>query len=98
MLLSTVALWWLLGDGSFRVRPDGVTIEGIRLVTREAVLARLAGIEREPNILRLHPDEMLASLREMPEIRDASLSVSLPATLRVDVRGARAHLRLDRRS
>ena len=85
LLVSTVALWWLLGDGMFRVRSDRVTIEGIRLLSRDAVLARLAGVERAPNILRLRGDDMLAALREMPEIRDVRLSLSLPADVHVVV-------------
>jgi hypothetical protein len=83
LLVTTVLLWWLLGDARFRVRPDDVSIEGIRLASRESVLARLEGIERAPNLLRLRGDSMLRSLREMPEVRDVSLSVSLPANVEI---------------
>jgi cell division septal protein FtsQ len=85
LLLTTVALWWLLSGASFRVRPEAVTIEGIRLASRDAVLARLEGIARAPNVLRLRGDDLVGSLSEMPEIRSASLSVSLPADVRVIV-------------
>jgi cell division septal protein FtsQ len=85
MLLATGALWWLLGDAGFRVRPEDVTITGTRLASRDAVLARLVGIERSPNVLRLRGDELLVALREMPEVRAASLGVSLPSQVRVDI-------------
>jgi hypothetical protein len=85
MLLTTTALWWLLADPSFRVRPDDVTIDGIRLTSREAVLARLEGIERMPNVLRIRADDLLRSMSDLPEVRAASLSVGLPANVRVGV-------------
>jgi hypothetical protein len=85
LLVTTLALWWSLSDGAFRVRAADVVIEGTRLASREAILDRLTGIDRAPNVLRLRGDELLGSLLEMPEVRDASLRVSLPADVRVVV-------------
>jgi hypothetical protein len=85
MLVSTVALWWLLSDAAFRVRPEDVDIVGTRLTAREEVLARLVGIDRAPNVLRLRAGLLLESLRAMPEVRAASLAVGLPADVRVTV-------------
>jgi hypothetical protein len=85
MLATTVVLWWLLADASFRVGPEDVTIEGLRLASRDAVLARLEGIERVPNVLRIRADDLLRSMGDMPEVRAATLSVGLPADVRVSV-------------
>jgi POTRA domain, FtsQ-type len=85
MLVTTIALWWLLTDAAFRVRPGDVTIAGTRLAARDAVLARLSGVERAPNVLRVRGEELLAALHDMPEVRSASLDVSLPSELRVDI-------------
>lgn len=85
MLLLTLALFWLVSDDDFRLDGSDVTISGVRYADTEAVRAHIGGIDRFPNVFRIRAGDIVEDIGALPEVRFARASVSLPASITVEV-------------
>lgn len=83
MVLVIALLMWLAFFSSvFRV--NEVTVQGIDLVSEEAVLAA-AQVPQEAQMVSLDVEAIALRVRELPEIRDVAVNRELPGTLSIVV-------------
>lgn len=85
MVALTVALFHLVTDEDFRVLAGQVEVRGVRYADAGAVRQRLAELEEQPNIFRIHASGLAQSIAELPEVLSAEVRVSLPDRVEVNV-------------
>lgn len=85
MVASTVLLFWLLTDDSFRVTEAQVSFEGLAHADEATVRAQLRSLDRSPNVFRIRASAIVSRLQDLPEIRSARAFVTLPAAVSVHV-------------
>lgn len=61
-----------------------ITVQGNRLITTEDIIAA-SGLTAETVILNIDKDELLAKIMDIPEIKSAELSLTLPNHLHINV-------------
>ncbi len=82
LALAGIALVALMfGSDAFYVYT--ADIQGNRLISAQDVYAR-SGVDGT-NIFKLRPSEATRRLRDLPFVKDARLSVGLPASVRIDI-------------
>jgi len=85
MLTLTALLFWLLTDDSFRVTEADVTFSGLRHADEAEVRSYLADLDRAPNVFRVRASDIVADLSGLIEVDAAAASVTLPASVRVEL-------------
>ncbi len=79
MLLTSLALNWLIGADAFRLDPAALHIDGLAYTAEQEVRDRLglAGDAR-PNVFRLRTAAMAGALSTLPTVAAADVGVALP--------------------
>lgn len=85
MITLTALLFWLLTDDAFRVTEADVTFSGLQHADEAEVRAYLADLERAPNVFRVRASDIVGDLSELIEVDAASASVTLPASVSVEL-------------
>jgi cell division septal protein FtsQ len=80
MLLSAAGVYGIAATSAFGFAQ--VTLDGARFTTKDAVTGAL-GLTEGTNLITLRTDGLAAALRRLPTVRDATIAVDLPDTLRV---------------
>lgn len=82
MLLSAAAIYGVADASAFGY--TGIALDGARFTSQTAVTAAL-GIDRGANLFTLRTDALTAALRALPTVKDASVSIALPGTIRIQL-------------
>jgi POTRA domain, FtsQ-type len=82
MLLSAGAIYGIAASSAFGFAQ--VTLDGAHLTTQDAVTSAL-GLTDGTNLITLRTDGLAAALRRLPTVRDATIAVDLPDTVRVHI-------------
>lgn len=82
MLLCAAGTYGVVSASAFGF--SQMTLDGATFTTRAEVTTAL-GLTSGENLVTLHTDGLADALRQLPTVRDASVSVDLPDTVRVRV-------------
>ena len=82
MLLCAAGAYGVVGTGAFAFRH--LKVDGEHYTPESAVTSVLA-LQQGTNLVRLRTDTLVESLRTIPTVRDAQVSIELPDTVRVRI-------------
>jgi cell division protein FtsQ len=82
MLLCAAGAYGVVGTGAFAFRH--LKVDGEHY-TPEAAVTSVLALQQGTNLVRLRTDSLVESLRTIPTVRDAQVSIELPDTVRVRI-------------